>query len=353
MSKCEHISWIEPQAGKAAPQLVYGCRLARLVGELPDPSTQLPQVVFFIGRREKNLALRQLCHSNYRGHHRYRTINLRSDNRTSHSSQPRFFADWDPTYRSLPPAFESPRICHLEKVLPLELSQTECSVFDFILSRLLFLFVDVLCVFADDVGGLESVRELLSGWTSIGSASSLPRVSRPRVIVVAGDQTQSVTHRVLDEEDFMFNLLHVSEIPFFAAFGEIQISRLPSAGLSPEARYITLGSEISRQLRKARHIRERHRTLFSATHLNAFFELAVHNISTAPMSSFNFIRSSRQQNPIDGAFTSHLVNFINIGNRTRLPYDDMASHVASAILMDAYPPGMHGTCIRVPLPYSQ
>ncbi|THC93591.1 hypothetical protein EYZ11_006944 [Aspergillus tanneri] len=341
MSKCEHTFWLELAAGKAVPQLVYGSRLARLVNELPKPSAQLPQLIFFMGRRQKNQALRQLCSSNYRGQSRHQgSINIRSDNRTLHSLQPRFFADCDPTCRSLLAAFGNLRVCHPEQVFPVELP-TEHSLLDLMLSRLLFLFVDVLCIFADDVGGLEGVRELLATWARIGSASSLPRAVRPRVIVVVGN-TPSITHSLLDEGDFLLELLNVADLPFFAAFGDIKISRLLPEELSPDARYLPLGGDITQELRNMRFSRECHSALFTARHFQAFFEVALKQISTAPLSQFDFIRAARQQNPLDGAFSSHLINFLKIGNKTRAPYDEMASYIASAILMDAYPPGMPG-----------
>ncbi len=106
MSKCDHIAWLELVEGKAGPLLAYGSRFARVVGELQEPSKQFPQVIFFMGRKEKNAALRRLCRNNYRGHHS-QTINLRTDNSTIKSDYPRLFADCDPTYQVPSPAIDS------------------------------------------------------------------------------------------------------------------------------------------------------------------------------------------------------------------------------------------------------
>lgn len=125
MVKCEHTFWLELSHEMAAAQVVYGSRLSRLVNELPQPSVQLPQVVFFMGHLQKNKALRQLCSSNYRGQGRSQpSVNIRSDNRTLQSLQPRFFADCDPC-RSLLSTHESLRNCHEEKIYPVELPSTE------------------------------------------------------------------------------------------------------------------------------------------------------------------------------------------------------------------------------------
>ncbi|RJE19000.1 hypothetical protein PHISCL_08662 [Aspergillus sclerotialis] len=340
MMKCEHTFWLELGHGKATAQLLYGSRLSRLIDELPQPSTQMPQIVFFMGHRQKNKALRQLCSSNYRGQGRSQLgVSIRSDNRTLRSLQPRLFADCDPC-RSLLSTPPSIRNCHVEQIYPMELQSTGHSLQDIIMSRLMFLFTDVLCIFADDVGGLHEARKLLTTWATIGSASSLPPAVRPRVIIVVG-QPLSITESVMDEDDFLLELLHVGDVPYFSTFRDIQISRLPAEELSSDARYMALGGEISQQLRNARVDRERYRCLFSATHLNAFFELALHNISASPFSPFDFIRSTRENNPLDGAFSSHITNFLTVGNKTRTSYDKLASHIASAVLMDAYPPGMH------------
>lgn len=343
MARCEHSFLLEVAVGQAAPQLVYGCRLARLASELSEPSTQLPQIIFFAGHRLKNQALRQVCHSNYRGHSRHqRCINIRMDNRTLRSLQPRFFVDCDPTGDFTSQAFGSPRICHPEKVFPLDTSFQGRYLQDLILSRLIFPFIDVLCIFAEDIGGLGAARNLLLAWAKIGSASSLSHAVRPKVVIVVG-ATQSTTHDILDDEEFLHELLEAGDVPFLAAFGEVRICRLPPEGLSPEARFLGLAEDISRGLRDMRRIRDRHNVLFSATHLEAFFRLALEHISASPLSSFDFIRAARCQNPLDGAFTSHITNFLKLGNRTRAPYNIMASYIASAILMDAYPTGMHRT----------
>src|ERR1700730_273767 len=55
---------------------------------------------------------------------------------------------------------------------------------DFIYDRLFSLFIDVLCIFAEDCGGLAGVVIKLTTWASMGSASNLPGAVRPRVLAV-------------------------------------------------------------------------------------------------------------------------------------------------------------------------
>ena len=344
MSKCKHIAWLELVEGKAGPLLSYGSRLSQLTRELDNPSAQFPSIIFLIGGPLKDRALRHLCRSSYS--HQYPkqgSINLRTDTRTKRSQYPRWFADCDPTCWQLQPLFERPPTCHRHEKIFVEWPSNEYEPYDIILARLLFLFTDVVCIFADDIGGLDAVRKLLSTWAFIGSASSLPQPIRPRVMVIVGGQTTSITQSVMDEEDFLFHVLEPDGPPLFAAFADIQTYRLPPPeDRSPDSSFVQLGKDISTQLHKSRLSRGDLQAMFSAIHLNSFFEDALHRTSTSPVSLFDFVVSSRQSNPLDRAFGSHVFTFVSAGARTRMPYDDLASHIASAILMDAYPPGMHG-----------
>lgn len=219
MAKCDHISWLGLVEGKAGPLLAYGSRMNQVIGELSKPSVQFPQIVFFMGRQLKNCALRQLYGNNYHNQNRHhRTINLRLDDQPFLSDHPQIFADADPSCRSISHPFVSPRICHQQDDLPVQWPKSRRGSHDLIIARLLFLLTDVSCIFVDDLGGLKGVQEYLSTWIQIGSASSLPAAVRPRVVVVLGSQPKSITQSVLEEDDFLFEILHLSGLPFFFFF---------------------------------------------------------------------------------------------------------------------------------------
>ncbi|RAH87599.1 FabD/lysophospholipase-like protein [Aspergillus japonicus CBS 114.51] len=340
MSRCDHIAWLELyNQGRPWPELVSGSRLGRLSQELPRPSEQVPQITFFMGRRRKDEALRQFCKSNYRNSQRHqRSINLRSDNRSLQAAQPRFFADCDPTSRSMPSSFVTPRICHPDNRIPVDWPATDFSPHDLVLSRVLFAFVDLICIFADDIGGLTAVQSLLRLWDRIGLGSNSPRAVSPRVLIVLEGDASSITHTLLDESDFFLDL---GDLP---AFSDIQISRLSSEELSSDARHIPLARDVSRCLRDARQAREHHCMNFSAYHLSALFDSKLRQTTSILVRPYNYLTAAREQNPLDGAFTAHLTAFLTVGGKSRIPYDGLASYIASAILMDAYPPGMHHFC---------
>ncbi|EKV13846.1 hypothetical protein PDIG_35900 [Penicillium digitatum PHI26] len=289
-----------------------------------------------------NLVLRSLCDSNYKGPLRKNAINIRIDNRTLHALHHRLFADCDLVSQGLQPIIAGARGCHQDQVVPVTSLPQDHSLQDIIFSRLLFMFVHLICIFADDVGGLHGVRDVLSNWVRIGSASSLPHSIRPRVIIVTTTTTQSVTQDVLDETDLLFDI-RSTEPEFLRAFSDIRFCRLPSAELSSDARFLSHSADISRQLHDTRFTRIKHKFMFSATHLSDLFNLATREICFSPLREFDFVAATRQQNPLDGAFSSHLIDFLRLSGKATIPYDGIISHIASAILMDAYLPGMYCT----------
>lgn len=339
MAKCDHSSWLELWEGEAGPLLSHGWRLPQIFQDCPNPSEQYPQITLFLGRHLKEKALRTLCDSKYKGLRRKNAINIRVDNRSLRALHPRFFADCDPTSKILQEACSGPRACHEDHVHPLHSLPFPFNLHDLIFSRLLFMFVDVVCIFEEDIGGLDAVQDMLLTWAHIGSGSSLPHAVRPRVIVVVNQQAQSVTQDILDEQDFLFDLQ--TKPSLYESFTEIRFCRLPSDELSSNAQFLSLRADISRQLHDARFARIQKQALFSATHLGDLFKLATENFCMSPLSQFDFIGATRQQNPLDGSFSSHLTEFLRLAGKSRIPYEGISSHIASAVLMDAYPPGMH------------
>ena len=67
--------------------------------------------------------------------------------------------------------------------------------------------MNVICLFADDLGGVEGVANLLKEWASIGMLYTSAEGCRPRVLVVTADSGISLTYSTLELEDLQFTLL--------------------------------------------------------------------------------------------------------------------------------------------------
>jgi hypothetical protein len=202
------------------------------------------------------------------------------------------------------------------------------------------MFVDVICIFVDNVRGLNAVYDILSKWVRVRSISSLLLAIRLRVIIVISNIAHSVTYDILNETDFFFEL-NSTYPDLLQVFSDVRLCRLPLDELSSEARFLSLSADILKQLYNTRFTRIKNGVMFSATHLSDLFKLATKNICLSPTDQFDFITTIRQQNPLDGAFSSHLIDFLRLSGKATLPYEGITSYIASAILMDAYLPRMH------------
>ncbi|SMY30092.1 unnamed protein product [Zymoseptoria tritici ST99CH_1A5] len=153
---------------------------------------------------------------------------------------------------------------------------------DVLLARLVFLFADVICIFADDVGGLAGAGGHLLAWSRCGSASSLRSQVRPRVIVVTSEPRSAAT-QLLEES---ITALSVTA-DFIATFSAMRIEYVEQCG-----------------------------------------------------SSACFSDCGHQQSNL----LYHASTFINQSMERKVPYDAVASVIASSILLDAYPQGTHWFC---------
>lgn len=348
MANCEHIAWLQTANTKEL-HFRDGGRMKQVIQEMPNPIAQYPSLIFFVGQKAKNIALRELFpYNNIKRGHRDGFANLRTDNATIHSDQPIWFADSDPLLQSTPGSGAA--VCHESKTHPVRWKpSSEHSMFDIVHARLFFLFTDVICIFADDFNGLEGIAERLVAWAAIGSASDLSGLTRPRVIVVTSADSSSPTHNILETEDFLFNLRRHSHQTILSSFSSITLFYLPGDHLSQLAQHRGLRENILKQAEEMRGIRSSSQTLFSAVHLHHLYKKAMLHTTETITQQFNFLLAAHGVNKLSMDLKDHLLTFLELGARFKLPYDALASHIASSLLMDAYPPDMHSEPLADPL----
>lgn len=347
MAGCEHIAWLQ-SANTKELQFRDGGRMKQVIREMPNPIAQYPSLIFFIGQKAKNIALRELFpYNNIKRGHRDGFANLRIDNATIRSDRPIWFADSDPLLRITPSSAAA--TCHESSTYPARwVPSSEYSTFDVVHARLFFLFTDVICIFADDFNGLESIAERLVAWAAIGSASNLPGLTRPRVIVITSADSSSSTHNVLETEDFRFNLRQHSHQTILNSFSSITLFYLPGDHLSQLAQHRGLRENLLKQAEEMRDIRASSQNLFSAVHLCHLYEQAMLHTTETITQQFSFLLAAQGLNTILVDLKDHLMIFMELGARFKLPYNALASHIASSLLMNAYPPGMHRELLTDP-----
>ena len=338
MNACDHHTWLQILDAKE-PAFCDTGRLARLLPELQDPARQEPTLIFFIGRKAKDEALRALFPwNNVRKGGRDGVASLRVDTTTIQSRHPVLFAESDPS-SSATSHSETLLSCHKSKTFPIQWdTRVFSSLFDLLHGRLFCMFADVLCIFADDFESFESVVARLKAWTAFGKPSDQMKNVRPSVIIVKKGKgsSPSATYDLLERLDVELSLLQQEFVEFFSA---IIVLHLADEQISSISRHRRLKELIRRQVATQRQLRQSHGCSYSAIHLSHFFTEAVSHTARTKDENYSFLLAARQEIVQTTAF---LTEFTQFCVRHQVSNDAAAAYVASTLLMDAYPIGMHG-----------
>ncbi len=347
MNSCDHISWLQI-SGREETSIHHGDRFAKVITQLTTAQSQYPSLICFLGRKQKMTAMRELFpYNNFKRSHRGGFVNLRLDSATTESDFPLLLLDSDPL-SPIPHLLHSPT-CHQEDVLPTNWPRKrEHSTIDTLYGRLVFLFCDVICLFAEDFDGLPQVARLIQSWLRVRSASSLPGKVRPRVIIVAKEETDSVTHSFLDLEDLRLSLQQEDIVRRNEVFASITLMRLAGDQISPLARFRRLKEVILLEADRAREMRLEERVLFSAKHIQCFLRQAIQHTASSITEPFDFIAHSRLGNELRHDYETHVCVFLNLARRYFLSMTTVNRFLASSIVMDAYPPRMHSRHFACP-----
>jgi hypothetical protein len=184
-------------------------------------------------------------------------------------------------------------------------------------SKLIAPFSTVICLFAEDFGGLQSVAKLLALWVMSFSnrPSDLPPGTYPRVLVLTQwDDTASWDEQKATK-NFMLDLgreaekkngilvgrsrgkLRKAELDrlLAAQFGGMRVVSLPPLHSSSRS-WKSIKARILGDSYELQSRRKAAQVAFSALHFKAFFHLASDHFSLNLVSPFNFIRASRIKN---------------------------------------------------------
>ncbi|KAL8832502.1 MAG: hypothetical protein Q9191_000229 [Dirinaria sp. TL-2023a] len=212
-------------------------RMSQLVRELRNSSNQRPSSLLFVGRQVKDLALRELfLDNNFKKHFCDGVAILRIDNASIYFDHPIFFAE-SSSSQVIPLAVEDPRVDETES-FPIQWAEdtTVQHLYNVLHARLFCLFIDVVCVFADDFVDFDHAVQLLKSWAAVDSASVHFNKIRSRVVIVRrGDAASfSPIYDLLRIDDLQQGLHNRSLKEFFSS---IKVLHLTAEQLSPLARF--------------------------------------------------------------------------------------------------------------------
>ncbi|EAS29515.2 uncharacterized protein CIMG_08261 [Coccidioides immitis RS] len=270
MSSCKHQEWIHMVRGDHPVLEDTGC-MCRLVEELPRASQQHLRLIHFLGRGAKDAAIQQLFPQRHREQKgSSKEIVLQLDDPTASENSP---------------------------------------------LMLLFLFCDVICIFADDFPSLGAAITRVESWAEIGSASTLPPAVRPMVMIITSE-TSGPTADILP-----------GGACIDASFSSLDVVHF---NINQRSSVHQLKEEILCRAALAHITRQQYHCLFSALHLTELFQDAITHASNSTIDPFDFALATRKELETQQDKVDHLSIFLKLAMDNRLPYDAISSVVASS-----------------------
>jgi len=351
MKHCHHSHWLGLHMRDSEITFTHSDRAQSLLQDLPNVESQKPSLFVLVGSAGKSLALRELASgttraksTTKRGHGE---VHLHIDSSTVFGDRPVLFAEGDFSYHEKPSKALSTEKCHeatgrilsrLRDTIPTPSLQRAA---DNLYFRLLSPFTDVFCFFAADLGGLQPIARRIASWLALGRPSMLPPNTHPQIVIVTESSAPELQEsRILDH--FLQLVAHETRTDPSTCFAGIRVlSLLPDGNVSPPARHRKLKEALMDASDQVRSARIESRTLFSAQHFAAFLGHACSHFATNSKEPFSFIRTSRIDNPPALDLKEHLTRFLlKISTITELK-SFAVPLIASALLLDSYPPDMH------------
>ena len=339
MGKCEHVAWLR-LIRDTNLFLQDEHRLSRLTQDLPRPTIQYPNLVLLLGTRNKDMATKELFPRNNIRRSKSRSfLDLRLDVSTIDQECPVLFGDGDFLETEAPSSSE---VCHSRSVLPIAWKPpAHVREAEVLQARLFSSFGDVVCIFADDYGGLSSVGHLIRRWASSVTSAEDPQ-SRTRILVVVSGMSSSVAFETLEVDEFRKQLVRDDGSLLTDDTFRIKIVKLADDSISALARYRRLKEILLNELDSVREVRLRTFRQFSALHLQFLFSQALKQFTESYDDAFNFIRASRTGHPVSSSLCQHLSRFVKLSKLAGYSLHSISKFISSALLLDANPPKMHG-----------
>ncbi|KAH8425535.1 uncharacterized protein LDX57_003286 [Aspergillus melleus] len=305
--------------------------LSSIKKHLTSPETQFSSLVLFLGEHRMHAALRHLFIANIITSQRP-NLHLRVDNSTWFGDYPVLFADCDPNTILLED--EDDDVPFSEKFIVLWASDLACYIHDIILSRVFSLFADVICIFADDVGGAHAVQTVLATWARFSRKGS--SLDYQLWILAIVEDSASITQDIFMKYDFDYYSLDIFDV--FCTSRVVHLAWYDDADAGAVQNRI-LQDGINEGLEGSQNQRCEDEYLFSAAHLDSLFHRVLQHVCRAPDVPFDFVRGARGGTVDECDPLSHLVDFMNLTCGWNA--ESRATVIASAFLVDAYRSGAH------------
>jgi hypothetical protein len=203
------------------------------------------------------------------------------------------------------------------------------------MSQVVLPWTQILCLFVDSVSEMRELQRLLdqpAHKTHIGSHSVNVRLRI--LIVLTNPQDYASRELAAAVPQDHFRDVVAPEVTFVDLRDRYE--------LSPTAAFEPLRGVILDKLQSIRTEQTQHGVLFSAVHLSTFWKSNLESqMRRLDPADFDCLRVARKNYPSTLSRKTCLADFLGQAQKTGCEAQDVRSFVASAILMDAYPPGAH------------
>ncbi|KAF7589431.1 hypothetical protein BBP40_004301 [Aspergillus hancockii] len=329
--------WLDLVPGSDGRSLIDTGRLDDIVQGMTHPATQYPSILYFAGNSHRIQALRSLFPQNNitrRGPAGLVRIHLSTA--TASTEHPILFAESN-LYGSstLGDSSRSRSSPKEHRRYPLQWNETQSLVKlqQRAIAQLILPWTHVLCLFADGDEELRVARTLLDTPNRTVAIGGSPVDAHTlKVVVVLTDPAASYKPELL------------SDTPDGAGQQStiVVLDLRGRHGLSRTAVYEPLRRLLLDELQDNRSKRQEQGLLFSASHLSFFWDRTLRDgVTRLPPAAIDCLHIAREILPVSELWKGCLSEFLEQSYRAGCSTEDIHRFVASALLMDAYPPGMH------------
>ena len=332
-------AWLDLVSDTTGWSLVDTRRLEEIVQGMSHPKTQYPSVVYFSGNGNRVKALRALFpRNNITRRGPSGLVRLHLSTSTANCENPVIFAESNPFSQSSLGESNWLRWSsdkHRRYPALRNKYQSLVEIQQQVITRTIFPWTDVLCFFVDNDSEMREAQRLLDmprGRLTVG-AQPIPDLMRVVIIFTSN----AVCENGEIKKDILkmpFGGDHRSSVTILDLRDRYELS--PTAAFEPLRRLILDEMQISQTKRIQQGI------FFSACHLNVLWSRTLKfQMESTYAVELDCLREARENQQVKPRMTECLREFLS-QSANFVPVDDIHAFIASALLMDAYPPEMHG-----------
>jgi hypothetical protein len=343
MRRCKHTQWLNFVAEGEEIALRISNRLLNITDSLTDPYVQKPSIILLIGNKQKHTTLREIFHvKKTQAKRSANEIHLHVDPYSVFDSKPVLLAESDFISSTIREEVDKDK-CHNVRRVTFQRTSTKPDPHSDAASvylQLLSPFIDVICIFSDDIGGSERVAYHLATWLEHGHTATLPPSPCPRVVIVT--ERLPLGGEAKAKKDILCSISEQTTKDVSGFVSDIDVVAVrPRGSISSIARYRLLREQLIYGSAVVRSKREDAQMLFSMAHFAALATDACDHFAAKDTEIFNLIQASRVYNTTNPDIKDHLSNFLkHIKSPSELA-SFAAPIVGSSFLLDSYPPGSH------------